>query len=114
MAEPSPTGSIEALQRVRSAETEADERLAAARRLAEETLLRLRNEAEDAVSTARAEAEGERVHGVETARAQAEREAAAIVADGERVAARLDRDETIPSEKRATVLAAVLGDLAGK
>lgn len=109
-----PNASVEVLEKIRAAETEAEERVAAARRLAEETLRRLRHEAEDAIATARAEAEGERTHSVEAARTQADREASQILADGERAAARLDPGDAVPAERRAAVLAAVLGDLAGK
>lgn len=106
--------SVELLEQIRAAETEAEERVAAARRLAEESLRRLRQEAEDALASARAEAEGERTHAVEGARTQADLEAAQIVAEGERAAARLDPGDSVPADRRAAVLAAVLGDLAGK
>jgi len=106
--------SVELLDRIRAAEQEAEERVAAARRLAEETIRRLRREAEDAVATARAEAEGERVHAVEAARSVADREAAEIVADGERAAGRLGAGDGVPAEKRAQVLATILGDFGGK
>jgi len=114
MAAATPNASIAALTQVRAAETETDERLAAARRLAEETIHRLKSEAEDAIASARAQADGERVHRVEEARADADREAATIVADGERAVARLGRSASVPADRRAAVLAAVLGDFAGK
>jgi len=107
------SGSIEALKRVKAAEGEWDRRLAAAREESEKLLSELREEAESAVKSAELEAERDRSAKIEQARVETIAAAAAIIADGEKAAAKAERAEgRRPSDKRDAVLEAVLGGFA--
>ncbi|HTW76712.1 MAG TPA: hypothetical protein VMG14_02985 [Thermoplasmata archaeon] len=108
-------GSIEALKRVRATEIDWEQRLQAAQQQAAAEIARLRAEADAAIKAAQSEADQERARKVQAARADADREAAGILADGERAAndaakgegrRPVDRADAI----RAAVLAGFLGD----
>jgi vacuolar-type H+-ATPase subunit H len=106
-------GSVEALKRVKAAETEWESRLATARKEAEVTLGRLAEEADAAVKAVRAEVERERTERIEHARVEAAGMAAAIVAEGEKDAETAARGEgRRPADKKDAILAAVLGGFA--
>ncbi|HTW40121.1 MAG TPA: hypothetical protein VMF04_04620 [Thermoplasmata archaeon] len=110
-AVPPPDVGLDALRRIKSVESEWEQRLAADREKAEATLQRLREETEAAVKATQAEAEEERARAVGAARAGADREAAAILADGERAAAEAARGEgKHPADRKDAVLTAVLAD----
>jgi len=104
------TGSIEALKKVKATEVEWDGRLAAARGETEKLLLQLRDESAAAVKAAELAAERDRTARVEQARVETAAAAAAILADGEKAAAKAERAEgRRPADKRDAVLDAVLG-----
>ena len=107
-------GSVEAVKRVKSTETEWEARIAAARKAADASLAELRAAAAATVATARTEAERERTRAVDIARSTADQEAAQIVAVGQ-VAADQDAKGSgqRPSDRKRDVIAAVLEDLAG-
>jgi vacuolar-type H+-ATPase subunit H len=102
-------GSIDALKRVKAAETDYELKLRAARGAAESTLERLRAESDAAVKAAQATADQERAQAVEAARAEAERAAAEILAEGTRVAEAAARGEgKKAADKKDAILATVL------
>jgi vacuolar-type H+-ATPase subunit H len=104
---------LDALRRIKAAETEWDQRLATVRQATETSLQRLRDETDAAVKAAQAEADQERAQTVQAARADADREAARILADGAQAAAEAARGEgKHPADRKDAVLAAVLGDFA--
>ena len=106
---PPSLGSIEALKRVKEAETEWDLKLRTARGAATEALERLRAESEAAVRAAQAAADAERANTVLAARQEAEREAAEILAAGQRAAASAARgDGKRPADRPDEILAVVL------
>ncbi len=108
----SDAGTIEALKRIKNAESDWDHRLADARRASEATLRRQKEEAGATVAAARAEAEADHARTVERARLAADVEARQIVADGERQAAQATGAAAPRSSDRsAGLLKAVLGDL---
>jgi len=92
-----PSGSVEALKRVKSTENEA-------------TLRRLREEADGAVKAAQAEADRHRTERIEKAQAEIAAEADAIVADGRKAAESATRGEgRRTSDKKDAILDVVLG-----
>ena len=104
-----PTGSIEALKRVRAAETETDERVRAAKAAADATVRSLSEEAAAAIKAAQVAADAARAAELERARADADRGAAAIVAEGEQAAeAALHTEGKRPADRRPEILATVL------
>jgi vacuolar-type H+-ATPase subunit H len=108
-------GSLDAVKLVKATETEWEAKVAAARKAADAAIARLRDQAAAAVAAARVEADRDRTRAVEVARATADAEAAQIVTDGQSAA---QRDSAgagrRPADRRAEVLDAVLGNLAGK
>jgi vacuolar-type H+-ATPase subunit H len=107
---PSDLGSIDALKRIKAAETEWDERIASARQETEAALRRLAEESDATVKAAHAEADGARSASVQRARANADREAETIVAEGAKAAEAAARGTgKRPADHSAEVLAAVLG-----
>jgi len=105
-----PSGSVEALKRVKSTENEWDTRLSAARTENETTLRRLREEADGAVKAAQAEADRHRIERIEKAQAEIAAEADAIVADGRKAAESATRGEgRRTSDKKDAILDVVLG-----
>jgi vacuolar-type H+-ATPase subunit H len=109
----STSGSLDAVKLVKATEAEWEAKIAAARKAGEASLAQLRDAAAAAVAAARADAERERTRSVETARASADAEAALIVTDGQS-AAQKDATGRRPRDRKAAVLNAVLGDLAGE
>jgi len=106
---PEPLGSIEALKRVKEAETEWELRLRVARGQVDAALDALRSESENAVKAAQVLADGERTNAVLVARQSAEREAAEILAMGTKAAEVAARGEgKSPAEKKDAILSAVL------
>ncbi len=111
---PPPDAGLDALRRIKSAETEWGDRLARDRQEAETNLQRLRDETDTAIRAAQAESEQERTEAVQAARQDADREAARIVADGQAAATEAARGEgKHPADQKDAVLKAVLGDLGG-
>jgi vacuolar-type H+-ATPase subunit H len=108
---PLPEGGLDALRRIKAAETEWEQRLAADRAAAETALQRVRDETEAAVKAAQAEADRERALAIAGARATADEQAAAIVAEGEVAAEEAARGEgKRPADHKDEVLAVVLGE----
>jgi vacuolar-type H+-ATPase subunit H len=106
-------GSIEALKRIKAAETEWDEKIANARQETEAALRRLAEEGDATVKATHAEADSARTLSVQRARADADREAETIVAEGAKAAAAAARGAgKRPADRSAEVLAAVLGSLS--
>jgi vacuolar-type H+-ATPase subunit H len=106
----SESGSIEALKRVKSVETEWDARLSAGRAATEVELRQLREAADAAVKAAQAEADRERTSRLERARAETATGAEAIVAEGRRAAELAARGEgRRPQDKKDAILDVVLG-----
>jgi vacuolar-type H+-ATPase subunit H len=109
----SDTATVEALRRLKEVEAEGEERLRAARTAAEEAVRRARDEAEATVKAVVAEAEGERAHRLEQGRLAADREADAIVRDGEKAAESLRaRKGERPADRSGEIVAAALGPYA--
>ncbi|HXY12002.1 MAG TPA: hypothetical protein VEJ85_00695 [Thermoplasmata archaeon] len=105
--------SVEALKRVKATENEWDARVTTAREVTQTTLQELRADVEVAVRDAAAEAESDRAARVGAARVEVQKEADAIVADGHKAADEALRGEgRRPSDKKAAILAAVLGSFA--
>jgi vacuolar-type H+-ATPase subunit H len=103
-------GSIEALKRIKAAETEWDEKIARAREEAELALRQITEESEAMVKAAHAKADAARALAVQNARAGADREAETIVAEGAKAAAAAAQGAgKSPADRSADVLAAVLG-----
>jgi len=106
----SDVGSIEALKRIKAAETEWEEKLASARQMTEATLRRLVEESDATVKATHTEADAARTLSVQRARAEADGEAETIVAEGAKAAAAAARGAgKRPAERSVAVLAAVLG-----
>lgn len=102
-------GSIDALKRVRAAETEWEARVTAAKQDAGEAIARLKSSADDAVHAAQAAAEQERADKVQTARSEADREAIVILADGAKAAdAAAEGAGKRPADRADAILDAVL------
>jgi vacuolar-type H+-ATPase subunit H len=102
-------GSIDALKRVRAAETEWDQKLTHAKQDAGETLARARAAADDAVKAAQAAAEQARTAKVQAARSDADRESIQILADGAKAAdAAAAGEGKKPADKADEILNAVL------
>ena len=83
---PADTATLDALKRIKLAETEWEEKIATARRESETALRQLKEETDAQLTAARAQAEAERTRTLETARAGADAEAAQIVTEGEHAA----------------------------
>lgn len=111
-----PAGSettVDALKRVKAAETEWEAKVAEARAHRDEAFRRLRDETVAVMKAAHAEVEQERAAAVQAARAATEVEAARIVAEGDRAAAAAAReDPKLLVGKRAAILGAVLDGFA--
>ncbi len=107
----SPNPSVETLKRIQREEQSWADRIQTARADAAAALERLRNETEAVVHAARQEADREREHRLQAARAQSAAEAEKIRADGERAAAAAAQGGRRVADRRAEILAAVLGDL---
>jgi len=104
-------GTVEALKRVKATETEWETKTAEARAHRDQALQRLRDETEATVHAAQVETERERSEAIQAARTEADAEAAKILADGDQVAADAGSEQpTALKEKRAELLAAVLGE----
>ena len=104
------TATLDALKRIKLAETEWEGKVASARREAEAATKHLKEETESLLTTARTEAEAERTRRVETARNEADREAAGIVAEGEKAArAAAEGAGKSVSARKDEVLMVVLG-----
>lgn len=102
-------GSIDALKRVRAAETEWEQKVTAAKQDAGEEIARLKTSADDAVKAAQAAAEQQRTAKVQAARSEADREAIVILADGAKAAdAAAEGEGKHPADKADAILAAVL------
>jgi vacuolar-type H+-ATPase subunit H len=100
---------VEALKRVKAAETEWEAKVTEARGHRDAALRRMREETDATIQAAVAEAERERASAVQAARAAAETEAAQILADGDHAAAAASHeDPKALAAKRAAILAAVL------
>lgn len=103
------TGSIDALKRVRAAEIEWDQRVQAAKQQAATEIAKLRSDADAAVKAAQAEGEQARTLRVQAARVDADREAAQILADGQKATEEAARGEgRQPSDHADEILQAVL------
>jgi len=101
--------SVEALKRVKATENEWDARLAAARQETTTELGQLRSEAAVAVKSAEQEADKNRAARIETARADIEKEAAAILTEGQKAAAEaLEGTGRSPADKKSAILDVVL------
>jgi vacuolar-type H+-ATPase subunit H len=104
------TGSVEALKRVKAAETEWESRVSTARQEAEDSLQKLREESEAAIKAAQAEAERERTERLERARTEIASEAETILTTGQTAAAVALRGEgRRPTDKKGEILDTVLG-----
>jgi vacuolar-type H+-ATPase subunit H len=104
-----PSGSVDALKRVKAAETEWELKLRVARGAAAEAMERLRADCEAAVKSAQAVADGERAQALLAARQEAEHEATEILTSGTQAADVAARGEgKRPADKKDAVLAAVL------
>lgn len=111
---PPDSGAIEALKRVKTAETEWDEKLSTTRSAVEADLARRRDEADAAVKAALAESERERATAVQTARTEADAAAATILADGQKAAQSAGRsDGKEPEDRKDEILKAVLAPFVG-
>ncbi len=111
---PADTATIDALKRIKLAETEWEEKVAAARRDAEASGKRLKEETETLLAQARTEAEAERSRTIERARTAADAEAAQIVAEGERAAkAATEGAGKGVAARKNDVLAVLLGGFQG-
>jgi vacuolar-type H+-ATPase subunit H len=109
VAPPLATGSIDALKRVRAAETEWDQKLTIAKQDAGDALARARAAADEAVRSARLAAEQARGAKVQAARSDADRDAIQILADGAKAAdAAAAGEGKRPADRANEILAAVL------
>ena len=110
---PSPmadNATLDALKRIKLAETEWEGKIAAARRDAETATKRIKEESEAVLASARAQAEAERVQTLDKARTDADREASRIVAEGEQAArAATEGAGKNVTARRDEILAVVLG-----
>ncbi len=104
-------GTVEALKRVKAVESEWEAKLAEARAHRDQILQRWRDETEATVHAAQLESERERSEAIQAARIAADGEAAKMLADGDRAAEAAGREDPEDlTEKRAAILAAVLGE----
>jgi vacuolar-type H+-ATPase subunit H len=102
-------GSIDALKRVRAAESEWEQKVAAAKQDAGEEIARRKTAAEASVKAARAAAEQQRAEKVQAARSEADREAIVILAEGAKAAdAAAEGEGKRPADKADAILKAVL------
>jgi vacuolar-type H+-ATPase subunit H len=102
-------GSIDALKRVRAAETEWEQKVTAAKQDAGEAIAELRTAADEAVRAAQADAEAKRAAKVQAARSEADREAVVILAEGAKAAdAAAQGEGKRPADKADAILGAVL------
>jgi vacuolar-type H+-ATPase subunit H len=102
-------GSIDALKRVRAAETEWEQKVTAAKQDAGEEIARIKTSADAAVKSAQAAAEQARAAKVQAARSEADREAIVILADGAKAAEAASQGEgKHPADKADEILGAVL------
>ncbi len=106
-------GSIDALKRVRAAETEWEQKLAAAKQEAGEAIARLKTAADAAVRAAQAAADEDRAATLQAARSEADREAIVILADGAKAAdAAAEGAGKRPADKADAIVGAVLAGFA--
>jgi vacuolar-type H+-ATPase subunit H len=113
MASPNaaPVGSLDELKRVKDAETEWVNRLRTAREEAEATLKRLREDTEGRIGLARTAAHQAREERVRAAQQEADREAAQVLANGDRQAqVAMAEVGKRPTDRREEILSAVLGE----
>ena len=109
------SATIDALKRIKLAETEWEEKVAAARRDADAALKRLKEETDTLLSTARTEADTARSHAIDKARTEADAEANTIVREGERAAQKAtDGAGKDLAARKSEVLAVVLGGFQGE
>jgi vacuolar-type H+-ATPase subunit H len=106
---PAPTGSIEALRRVKEAESEWELKIRTARGQNQAAVEMLRTESQNAVKSAQVVADGIRANAVLQAKQEADREAADILKAGVKAAdsAALGQGKR-PADKKDEILAAVL------
>ncbi len=104
-------GTVEALKRVKAAESEWETKVGEARAHRDAAVRRWTDESAAAVQAAVAGADEERAQALQAARAAAEVEADRIRADGETAAEAAGREDPKQlAQKREEILAAVLGD----
>ncbi|MHB1435353.1 MAG: hypothetical protein ACYCPN_02950 [Thermoplasmata archaeon] len=108
----SPNPSVETLKQIQREEEIWADRIQKARADAAAAIERLQNETEAVLHAARQEIERERERQLQAARTASAAEAEKIRADGERAAAAAARGGHRAADRRAEILAAVLGDLS--
>jgi vacuolar-type H+-ATPase subunit H len=108
-AAPPAEGSIDALKRVRAAETEWEQKVAAAKQDAGEAIAALKTSADAAIKSAQADTEQQRSAKIQAARSEADREAIVILADGAKAAdAAAEGEGKRPADRADAILDAVL------
>ena len=109
------SGTLDALRRVKAAESEWDEKIRSARTESESALVQAKASADAAVKAVAGELEASRTRALEAAGAAADLEARQILADGEKAAKQsaAGGSKTLAARKQQ-VLAAVLGDFGSE
>jgi vacuolar-type H+-ATPase subunit H len=109
------TGSAPSLKRIKLAEQEAEGRLKKLRSEGEVLLKDLLHQAEAAVEAAKTEGNAARERALAEGRAHAEAEAAALLAEGKKVAEMIESKVTKTlNAKRDGVLTVIVGEFRGK